>query len=193
MLIVLITGATLTATPAAAAQYIVDGTITVQEPARVAVPTTLSCHITYKTSVDYPNLVPHPAPSQTVQFFVDGIAVGQSVTNENGYAEIPYTFATPGAHTVRAYSATTIVYDSMNAAAGRWSVDVTRSITVLQSSSSPSPSPFNPQTTSSLWPSPSVSELPRGITVPGFEGIIAVIGIVAVAYLLRRNRDNSKK
>jgi PGF-CTERM protein len=29
--------------------------------------------------------------------------------------------------------------------------------------------------------------------VPGFEAIIAFVGIVAVAYLLRRNRDDYKK
>jgi PGF-CTERM protein len=201
MLLILITGAVLTAMPSAAAQYRVNGTVTVQEPARVAVPTTLSCHITYITSTDAPNLTPHPAPNQPVQFFVDGIEVGQAVTDENGYAPTPYTFATPGMHTVRAYSATTIVYDSMNAALGRWSVDVTTSITVLQTTSSPTPSP-------------SVSGLPTGITasvnnttttttlpastspssaLPGFEAFIAFIGIVAVAYLLRRDRDSYKK
>jgi PGF-CTERM protein len=201
MLLILITGVVLAATPAAAAQYRVDGTVTVQEPTRVAVPTTLSCHITYITSTDAPNLIPHPAPNQSVQFFVDGIEVGQAITDENGYAQTPYTFATPGMHTVRAHSATTIVYDSLNVALGRWSVDITTSITVLQTTSSPTPSP-------------SVSELPTGITaslnnttttatlpastspssaVPGFEAIIAFVGIVAVAYLLRRNRDDYKK
>jgi PGF-CTERM protein len=203
MLLFLITGGVLTATLAAAAQYRVDGIVTVQEPTRVAVPTTLSCRITYVTSTDAPNLIPHPAPNQPVQFFVDGIEVGQAITDENGYAQTPHTFATPGVHAVRAYSATTIVYDSMNAALGRWSVDVTTSITVFQAVSSPTPSP-------------SVSGLPTGTTasvnnttatttttlpasastssaLPGFEAIIAVIGIIAVAYLLMRDRDNCKK
>jgi PGF-CTERM protein len=197
MSLILITGVVLTATLAAAAQYRVDGTVTVQEPARVAVPTTLSCRITYITSTDAPNLTPHPAPNQPVQFFVDGIEVGQAVTDENGYAQVPYTFATPGAHTVRDYSATTIVYDSMNAALGRWTVDVTTSITVLPAVPSPTPSPsvsvlpigtstsVNNTTTTTTATSASASP---SSALPGFEAVIALVGIITLAHLLRRKR-----
>ena len=108
----------MTARPSAAAQNVVHETVAVAKPIVFNRQTELDARITYITSTDYP-VVQHPAPGQTVQFFVDDVTVGTAVTDADGVARTAYTFTGfMSTHTVRAYSKTNIVYDTMNAALG---------------------------------------------------------------------------